>query len=259
MANKLITIKLADGVWQFAECNDAGFDFVDAYLVCGTKRAVLIDALCTVKGLYGAARKITALPLDVILTHGHGDHTGASLDEFKSPCKIFIDPEDIFLSESLAELKNLKPLTDGQVFNLGGRSLETIKVAGHTPGSVTLFDKKNELLFTGDTVGSGNFWMQLPESLPLDVFEKNLSRLHEKLCAHKNLILYVGHRSQGSMQMTGRYLTDVLAATKRIINGSLKGRASVMKYDDLEINYKITGVRMIRGYCYDPEKIVSKK
>jgi len=255
MPNTIKTIKLSEGVWQFAECDAAGNDLVDAYLVCGNKRAILIDALCISAGLYKKVRKITPLPVDVILTHGHEDHAGVSLPEFFGKSGVYIDEKDIFLCETLCASKDIERLSDGQIFELGGRTLEIISVAGHTPGSVVVLDRTNELMFTGDTIGSGNFWMQLPESLPLEIFLTNLERLHKTAEPYKNLLIYPGHRRQGSNQMTGIYLRDVLAATRRIVDGTLKGRACGMIYKGIEINMKRAGLRTMRGYYFDPLKI----
>ena len=52
---------------------------VDAYLLTGEKRAVLVDTLQNATGLYEKVRELTELPLDVLITHGHIDHAGKSL------------------------------------------------------------------------------------------------------------------------------------------------------------------------------------
>jgi glyoxylase-like metal-dependent hydrolase (beta-lactamase superfamily II) len=40
---------------------------------------------------------------------------------------------------------------DGDRFDLGGRTLEVIVTPGHTPDAISLLDRANGLLFTGDT------------------------------------------------------------------------------------------------------------
>ena len=255
MPNIIKTIELKNGIWQLAECDADGNDFVDAYLVCGNERAVLIDALCTVTGLYECVRKLTGLPLDVVMTHGHIDHVGASTPEFFNTCGVYIDARDIFLTDALSGADGVKELSDGQVFELGGKRLEVISVPGHTPGSVVLLDRENEIIFTGDTVGSGSFWMQLPESLPLAAFDKNLDRLCEIVATYGGLTVYVGHRSQGSPTMTGTYIEDVSAATKRILDGTLTGIPSVMRLGETELKMCAAEHGTMKNYCYDPLKI----
>ncbi len=73
--------KLSDTLYQFNESADFAGNgqlrpYVDAYLLIGTKHAALIDCLQNVTGLYDEIRKLTSLPIDVLITHGHGDHAG---------------------------------------------------------------------------------------------------------------------------------------------------------------------------------------
>ncbi|MCL1909472.1 MAG: MBL fold metallo-hydrolase, partial [Kiritimatiellaeota bacterium] len=89
------TNELRRNVRQISEVSDNGFT-VDAYLVTGEKRALLVDTLAGATGLYKLVRELTPLPLDVVVTHGHGDHAGASLIEFDDAgCDIFMDARDI--------------------------------------------------------------------------------------------------------------------------------------------------------------------
>ena len=95
-----ITTKINEQLYEFTELSDLAGNgvkvpYVDAYLLIGTKRAALIDALQYSKGLYEEVRKYTDLPLDILITHGHGDHAGCSLKEFADAgCKIYMCMED---------------------------------------------------------------------------------------------------------------------------------------------------------------------
>jgi glyoxylase-like metal-dependent hydrolase (beta-lactamase superfamily II) len=44
---------------------------------------------------------------------------------------------------------------DGDILDLGDRTIEVLHVPGHTPGSVALWDGERGLLFTGDTLYDG--------------------------------------------------------------------------------------------------------
>ena len=63
------------------------------YLIEGTERAVLIDGLVGAGSLKNYVREMTDLPVTLILTHGHLDHTGAAW-EYGS---CYIHPDDIAL------------------------------------------------------------------------------------------------------------------------------------------------------------------
>mgnify|MGYP002597446315 FL=1 len=55
-----------------------------AYLLAGTKRALLIDTGLGVCDLFSAVRSLTSLPVTVALTHAHWDHIGGC-NEFPAP------------------------------------------------------------------------------------------------------------------------------------------------------------------------------
>ncbi|MBW9152261.1 MBL fold metallo-hydrolase [Clostridium estertheticum] len=46
------------------------------------------------------------------------------------------------------------PVKEGHVFDLGERELEVMYLPGHTNGSIALLDRKNRVLFSGDTISS---------------------------------------------------------------------------------------------------------
>ena len=65
----LTITKLRDRIYKF---NENGPDMnVDAFLVIGKNKGILIDGLMDAKGVLKEARKLTDLPLEMIITHGH--------------------------------------------------------------------------------------------------------------------------------------------------------------------------------------------
>ena len=182
--------KLSDTLYQFNESADFAGNgqlrpYVDAYLLIGTKHAALIDCLQNVTGLYDEIRKLTSLPIDVLITHGHGDHAGASTKEFaEAGCPIYMVSEDFAILSGRLDVKQewFTDLKDGDSFDLGGYRLETIACGGHSPGSVVFLEREHQMLFSGDTIGSGHFWMQLPNCIPLSQFCTNLRRTERTSC-----------------------------------------------------------------------------
>lgn len=127
---------------------DPGFywfqhQFANSYLIVGKEAAVLIDTGYGAVDYYEICRSITNLPLSVVVTHGHYDHTGG-VHQF---------PKEW-----------VKRLKAGEVNTFGDIKLEVIATPGHTPSSVCLLDRERGLLFVGDTINPHEIWLQLIES-----------------------------------------------------------------------------------------------
>ncbi len=258
--NTLEIFRINDRVWQFHEKNE--FSPVDAYLVCGDHAAVMIDGLCEVAGVYEKAREITELPLSMILTHGHGDHAGIGADEFMAAgCDMYLQHKDLWMLEEDkkgVDLRTIKDITEGQVFDLGGICLEVLLVPGHTFGSVVLLDRENQLIYTGDTIGAGIYWMWLEESSTLIEYEKQIERLLEIVRPYPELIIYPGHIHQSKNILGISYIEDVLFITQQIIKGTMVGREVEFCFEEGGEKYHFNEVTYgrVRSYCYDPKKIV---
>ena len=162
----LSAIKINDGLIRINERNEQGLN-VDAWLVLGNEKAVLIDAVQDTILLHEMVTSLTHLPLEVIITHGHPDHAGKGLRAFmEHGVPVYIHPDDkpllqkrnLFTTE---ETEQMLSLTEGMQFELGNRTLEILECAGHTPGSICVMDFNRQEVFTGDAIGSGDFWMQL--------------------------------------------------------------------------------------------------
>lgn len=201
---------LGQGLWRIQAV--AGTPST-AYLVAGTKDAVLIDT-CTgqeglkavVDGLIGDKRLLVAL------THGHGDHSGG----IRYFPEVLVHPADVGMlpKDATAVRRDLK---DGDVLDLGGRKLEVVAIPGHTPGSVVFLDRVGRYAMTGDGIGSTMVWMQI-SALPLTTYLQSVKKLE----ALKDGIdeLYVGHHEQEKVKLTRQYITDMRTVTEKVLDGT---------------------------------------
>jgi glyoxylase-like metal-dependent hydrolase (beta-lactamase superfamily II) len=105
-------------------------------------------------------------------------------------------------------------LTDGDVVDLGGRTLRVLHTPGHTPDSVCFLDEHAGLLFAGDTVNTGPIYAQAPES-DLAAFAASTARL-AALADDVRLVL-MAHFGRGVAE--GAYLRDVADAFARLRTG----------------------------------------
>ena len=140
------------------------------HLICGNMAALLIDTGYGIGNLKAVIEQITDLPLIVFNTHWHGDHTGGNgqfdtvylheydMSYWNSALEL---PEERLLPKTLEykaddliplEKVNVRPVTDGMTFDLGGRTETVIHVPGHSAGNCMLLDDKTGILFSGDAI-----------------------------------------------------------------------------------------------------------
>ena len=180
---------------------------VQSYLVTGSRKAALIDTgmgFCPMKPVIVS---LTNLPVMVLNTHWHFDHIGGN-PEF----------DTVGISEIDADLA-IKPITNeqltaaylqscldqqiplpqgfvpeqykiqspaprfhishGDLFDLGGRTLEAIATPGHTRGSLSFLDSRTGALFCGDLLYDGTLYAHFIDSdldAYMDSLERTLSR-----------------------------------------------------------------------------------
>jgi hydroxyacylglutathione hydrolase len=110
-----------------------------------------------------------ASPRMILLTHGHLDHVGATMEIARRTGVPVIGPhaDDAFWLDALprqAEMFGFPPhdafrperwLNAGEVVELGECRIEVIHCPGHTPGHVVLFDREARLAQVGDVLFAG--------------------------------------------------------------------------------------------------------
>ena len=157
---------------------------VNQFLLCGEKRALLIDTGYGGEKFLRAVKKVTALPVTAANSHLHPDHScGNYLFE-----EIYVGAADMpengmpsnELAHSVAEYyrKNThipkavinkvekfgvmqpreeKYLPLPELMDLGGRKVRVLPCPGHTPGSVLFLDERDKTVYAGDAINPA-FW-----------------------------------------------------------------------------------------------------
>lgn len=141
----------------------------------------------------------------ILLTHCHGDHiNGAQKIKEKYGGKILIHTKDAEglkdISINLSTHIGLEPivleedsrLNDGDLIHIGDLEFQVIHTPGHTQGSISLYCKEENMLFSGDTLFRGS-WGRT--DLPTSSFEDIINSITNKLIIlPENTIVYPGHR-----------------------------------------------------------------
>ena len=181
MDEKLHVRQICPGVFLLDENHQA-----TGYLVVGSERACVIDTMMADTDLGAAVRELTDKPVFVINTHGHGDHVFGNV--FFDEC--YMSSKDLPLVEMFIQnpefladveknhwkIPEFHDIKEGDVFDLGGKTLEVYDLPGHTQGGIVLLLKEDRLLFTGDSINH-HLWMQLDGCAPFAEFVKSLDRL----------------------------------------------------------------------------------
>jgi hydroxyacylglutathione hydrolase len=208
------------------------------YLVEGANRAVLIDAGTNIKALDKVVAAITKKPVMLVATHVHPDHTGSSIDVFP---EIYINPADtINIPRMMPNYKGtVRYLQDGQIIDMGGRTLEVVFTPGHTPGSTTFIDKNAGYGFSGDSFGSGNLLLGTDFSTLIATCRKT-SAIMEKYWIKS---LYPGHFFGKNLE-TKKRVDDMITLSKDVLSGKAKGAENPKGMMGLNLVVNDYGVRI---------------
>lgn len=211
------------------------------YLIEGDKSAILIDAGTRMPGLKKIVEDIVKKPVELVISHAHGDHTGA-INEWDS---LWINAADMAIIPSGAYKGTVKYLTDGQIFDLGGRTIEVVFTPGHTPGSVTLIDKDKHYGFSSDAFGSGNLLVFTDLSTEI----ASCNRLARFIKKYEIKYLYPGHYWGDNLE-TPQRVKDIATICEGILSQEQKPTSIVssnLKYIvekyGVKINYNDAAIR----------------
>ena len=192
---------IRDGVYAIYEPHQ--FEEVISYLILGQKRALLFDTGMGIGRISKVVAQLTPLSVTVLNSHTHFDHTGGNVEfsnimdqdtpftresakgqpnqysrDALAPERICgqLPPGVIANNYSISPFRVTHFVKDGEHIDLGGRHLEIIFTPGHTPDALSLLDRANGLLFTGDTFYPGPIYLFTAET-DFPAYAKSVSRL----------------------------------------------------------------------------------
>lgn len=176
---------------------------VISYLIVGTDSAVLFDTGNGIGDIRAIVDRITDRPVRVINSHSHFDHIGGNyqFDEILSVATPFtlqridgIRSDELLLEVSpealckglpagvVPEEHHTRPfsidatIADGDVLDIGGRSLEVVQLPGHTDDAIALLDRSAGFLWSGDSFYEGPIWLFFPET-DLVAYRESVAKL----------------------------------------------------------------------------------
>src|SRR5271169_342554 len=182
--------KPAPGVFAIYEPHQS--EEVISYLIVGEKQALLFDTGMGISDIKRVTAELTKLPIVTLNSHTHDDHVGGNWEftpiygmdtDFtrknaqgsREDAQAEVTPDQIcgtlpkgFDPKAYATRpwKITAYKHDGDRLDLGGRTLDAI----------SLIDRANGLLFTGDTYYPAPIWLFRPET-DLDAYAASIRRL----------------------------------------------------------------------------------
>ena len=111
-------------------------------------------------------------------------------------------------------------LDDGDVVDLGDRSLRVLHTPGHSPDSICLVDDARGLLFGGDTLNTGPIYAQLEDS-DVEAFALSTERLVTDL-RHSVQRIFVCHFMR--VDNGAELMQEIAEGFQRIVNGDVTYR-----------------------------------
>lgn len=229
----------------------------DMYLLVGKQKALLIDLSNNVRWAPDADKSLRKLvseraagkPLAITFTHNHGDHTGMLQAYVKDPDVEFALPSvDFAAMKSRFPQNQVTMIDEGYDFELGGMTVNTVLVPGHTDGSVVFFLKGKNLLFSGDAIGSGHgVWIF--NTAGFDNYVKAVPHLVEYINKNginkKKLQIYGGHYWQkdwltlpAKREIGMEYINQMQELINQIMAGTAQNEPSDLGRADLDTYFR---------------------
>lgn len=237
-ADDFYTVERLDAQ-TFAISEPRYFRDVYSYLIVGDREALLIDSGSPIRDISAIVTQLTDKPVSVVATHLHFDHVGnhTRFAKVLMPDLSYLRArthDGRFMPDALEHLGQVEgyavPGWDvggwwavGIELDLGGRSLTLLATPGHTPDSISIWDKTNNRLFMGDYAGDGQIYAFLPNS-SLDAYLETTERLLSDLPPQTLLFAAHGGADTKAAPSVGmQNLVDLRNGLRAMRDGRLAG------------------------------------
>ena len=265
MEKQLNIKELREGLYLLDEAGES-----TGYLLIGKDKACLIDTMNGYNDLSKVVKKYTDNPIVVVNTHGHPDHIFGNVYFDKAYmnakdlelAKTFMEEEKTveWLEEENLSMPPFINIKEGDIIDLGGRTLEIYEIPGHTLGGILLLCKEDRILFTGDSINH-HCWMQLDGCLSIEEYIKVMERF---VCLEEKADHILHGHAKG--------FDDISLISAML--GGLKEICALKNEDDTDYEYfggeahamyhpfrvqdgKVFG-QDDHGICYQPDNVFAK-
>ena len=165
-----------------------GYDKNICYLLwCNeSKHAAIIDPSVEINPIIEFIDKQDLILDKILITHSHHDHI-----KFVSDYINYFNLIKVYISYKSSKKFNFNSLTDNQVINIGMHMITCLETPGHYYDSMSFWNSKNKLIFTGDTMFIGRTGRVLSSKSSIDDLYISIYNILLKL--PHNTMIYPGH------------------------------------------------------------------
>ena len=176
-----------------------------------TKDSFILDPATECRPMFEDIKHLGLKPSHIILTHGHGDHTGGIWfykEQFPEILVVANIKDREFMLDRGASLGSGDITADIWIkgdsdFEVGSLKMKLIATPGHTEGGMCVYFEKEGMLFSGDTLFFGSVGRT---DLPGGNMDKLLHSLKEKLLVLPDSVkVFPGHDSATTIGYEKRY------------------------------------------------------
>lgn len=225
-------VEIAKNVYKINE-----FNLTTMFVIVGETRALAIDCGTGIDDYKKIIEKLVAgKPYDVAITHAHVDHIGgmsqftdfymnerdiAIAKDVTVPARIFYTMLMKLLRFKVRPVKKLHfnkgvlprihNISEGFIFDLGGRKIKVFETQGHTLGSLSYLLTEERILFSGDVVNPQNL-MFLKNASTIEELNSTYHRLLDMDCYDT---LWASHLSK---PVSREVLENGLACTEKLLH-----------------------------------------
>lgn len=223
------------------------------YLIVGDHTALLFDAGPGLRDIRRVVRRITDLPLIFLPSHFHYDHVGNGID-FARRAVVdlpYLRERAVGNQLTFTNMEHLGPIEGfdiptwtidhwwppGTLIDLGGRELSLIHTPGHSKESISLMDRKNGIVLSGDYLYQGPLYAFVPGASLQDYLDTAEALLNE---TGAETTWYGAHRSNppGPPGLEQSDLEDLQRTLRQVRSGSAEGQG--LWPTSYQVNERIT-------------------